>query len=365
MMYLLYGMLAVSSVLLLIWLADQLLLQTYLDKTTQPKWIAFSYQGLSYSLLLCMVLWLLSSHQAMSFDSNYLFLPILLAFAVVVVADKVFFHDRKKLGKNNERSLVNTAYSSLPILLLLISVRSFAFEPYNIPSSSMTPTLYTGDYILTNRFTYGIRLPIVNTKIMDIDSPKRGDVVVFRYPKNPSQKYIKRVIGVGGDTVSFSNGVLSVNDKPIATQFVDFSPNNELVKQIYPMGTQVQNHVLTREQAQAMGQNEELSASYQLETPSADHPHLTRHLAEQDWFYYADFLQQHSPQLLESQGQQWQIRVPKGQYFVMGDNRDRSADSRFWGFVPDENLVGKAEYVILHKEQGLHLPTFSTVGKVS
>lgn len=363
MTILLYLCAVLSAVCLLTWLIDQLFIESYKNTATQPKFIALSYQLVSYLLMATVVLWTMSNSKNLSFDANYVFLPISLFLAIIVFSDKLFFHDRKKLGKNNERSLVNTAYSTLPMLLMLVSVRSFAFEPYKIPSSSMVPTLYTGDYIVANRFTYGLRLPITNAKIVDISSPKQGDVVVFRYPNDPKQNYIKRVIGVGGDTVRFNAGKLSVNGKVIETQTANYTPAITLTHQLYPAGTQQGNIALTASQAKQMGEQEESFATYQTEN-APNHTYLTRHLPETDWYQYAEFLQKVSPEVMASEGKTWQVTVPKGYYFVMGDNRERSADSRFWGFVPDANVVGKAEYVVLHKENGLHLPSFETIGKI-
>ena len=228
----------------------------------------------------------------------------------------------------------------------------------------MVPTLYTGDFIAVNKYAYGIRLPLVNTKVLDLGAPQHGDVVVFRFPLNPKQYYIKRVIGVGGDTVSFNNGQLSVNGKAIATTPANFTPDPKMTAQLYPPGKTETGEVVTAEQAAQLGNQEELSAKYVQESPSSNHQHLVRYLGDKNWYQYASFLQQASPQLMASQGQQWQLTVPKGHYFVMGDNRDRSADSRFWGFVPDENLAGKAVYVWTHKASGLSLPTFNRNGAI-
>jgi len=207
-------------------------------------------------------------------------------------------------------------------------------------------------------------LPLVNTKVLDLGAPQHGDVVVFRYPENPKIYYIKRVIGVGGDTVSFNNGQLSVNGKAIATTPANFTPDPKMTAQLYPPGKTETGELVTAEQAAQLGNQEEQTAQYVQESPSSNHQHLVRYLGDKNWYQYASFLQQASPQLMASQGQQWQLTVPKGHYFVMGDNRDRSADGRFWGFVPDQNLAGKAVYVWTHKASGLSLPTFNRNGAI-
>lgn len=291
----------------------------------------------------------------MDFDFNLILVPITLILGIIWLADKLFLKQKKQKGLEKSSAAVRWAYDFFPILAVVLILRSFLFEPFNIPSSSMVPTLYTGDFIAVNKYTYGIRLPLINKKIIPINDPQQGDVVVFRYPLNPKIYYIKRVVGVGGDTVSFKNGVLSINGKPIPTQNTTFNANSKLVEQLYPADK------LSAEQAKQQGLEEESRASYTTESPNGK-SHLARHLGENLWYQYASFLQQSSPDVIETEGQSWQITVPKGHYFVMGDNRERSADSRFWGFVPDENIAGKAVYIWMHKEGGLHLPTFSRNG---
>ena len=300
----------------------------------------------------------------MDFDFNLILVPATLILGAIWLLDKLVLKQKQSKGLEKSTAPVRWAYDFFPILAIVLVVRSFLIEPFNIPSSSMVPTLYTGDFIAVNKYAYGIRLPLVNTKVLDLGAPQHGDVVVFRFPLNPKQYYIKRVIGVGGDTVSFNNGQLSVNGKAIATTPANFTPDPKMTAQLYPPGKTETGEVVTAEQAAQLGNQEELSAKYVQESPSSNHQHLVRYLGDKNWFQYASFLQQASPQLMASQGQQWQLTVPKGHYFVMGDNRDRSADSRFWGFVPDENLAGKAVYVWTHKASGLSLPTFNRNGAI-
>ncbi|MEX6457539.1 signal peptidase I [Moraxella osloensis] len=300
----------------------------------------------------------------MDFDFNLILVPATLIFGAIWLLDKLVLKQKQSKGLEKSTAPVRWAYDFFPILAIVLVVRSFLIEPFNIPSSSMVPTLYTGDFIAVNKYAYGIRLPLVNTKVLDLGAPQHGDVVVFRYPENPKIYYIKRVIGVGGDTVSFNNGQLSVNGKAIPTTPANFTPDPKMTAQLYPPGKTETGEVVTAEQAAQLGNQEEQTARYLQESPSSNHQHLVRYLGDKNWFQYANFLQQASPQLMASQGQQWQLTVPKGHYFVMGDNRDRSADSRFWGFVPDENLAGKAVYVWTHKASGLSLPTFNRNGAI-
>ena len=300
----------------------------------------------------------------MDFDFNLILVPVTLILGAIWLLDKLVLKQKQSKGLEKSTAPVRWAYDFFPILAIVLVVRSFLIEPFNIPSSSMVPTLYTGDFIAVNKYAYGIRLPLVNTKVLDVGAPQHGDVVVFRFPLNPKQYYIKRVIGVGGDTVSFNNGQLSVNGKAIPTTPANFTPDPKMTAQLYPPGKTETGELVTAEQAAQLGNQEEQTARYLQESPSSNHQHLVRYLGDKNWFQYASFLQQASPQLMASQGQQWQLTVPKGHYFVMGDNRDRSADSRFWGFVPDENLAGKAVYVWTHKASGLSLPTFNRNGAI-
>ncbi|MDD5273066.1 MAG: signal peptidase I [Methylovulum sp.] len=200
----------------------------------------------------------------------------------------------------DEPIAVEYARSFFPILLIVLLLRSFLAEPFRIPSGSMMPTLLVGDFILVNKFTYGIRLPVINTKIIELNEPNRGDIVVFRYPKDPTIDFIKRVIGVPGDKIAYENKRLTVN--------------GELVNQV-PLG-----------RYQGVGQGADMTGAQQLleSLAGVDHSILVRDgIVSMEGVY----------------------EVPKGHYFVMGDNRDNSHDGRYWGFVPEENLVGKAFFI--------------------
>lgn len=193
--------------------------------------------------------------------------------------------------------LVEYARSFFPVFVIVLALRSFLVEPFRIPSGSMMPTLLIGDLILVNKYAYGIRLPVLDQKIIEIGRPQRGDVVVFRYPEDPSTPFIKRVVGTPGDRIGYYNKVLYVNDEPIRQEF------------------------LRRYQGSGSGTN------------------MTG----------ADVLREHlgnpGHHILVQRGQpsvEGEMVVPENHYFVLGDNRDNSRDSRYWGTVSDAHLIGKA-----------------------
>lgn len=231
----------------------------------------------------------------------------LTAFTGVVWAIDHFLFRAKRLARNAEARepvIVEYCRSFFPVILAVLVIRSFLAEPFRIPSSSMMPTLLIGDFILVSKFSYGVRLPVTNTKIIDLGEPKRGDVIVFRYPEDPRTDYIKRVIGVPGDQVSYRNKVVYVNGEPV--------PQEDLgIYQGERSGAEYTGSLLKTERL------------YDVE-----HQILQRRSG-------SGFFPLH----------QGPWTVPAGQYFVLGDNRDSSQDSRFWGTVPEENLVGKAVLV--------------------
>ena len=299
----------------------------------------------------------------MDFDFNLILVPLTIGLGIIWLLDKLTLKQRKTRGRGKESLLVRWAYDFFPVLAVVLIVRSFLIEPFNIPSSSMVPTLYTGDFIAVNKYAYGVRLPLTYNKVIDTGAPEHGDVAVFRYPENPSIYYIKRVIGLPGDTVSYNQGTLAINDVPVNTVAVDFDANAQLTSQLYSAGEVAPGQMLTEENAAAMGEQEEGDAQY-FKEKQGKHEYVVRYLNGMNSSQYAPFLQQQSPDVVSSEGNEWRINVPEGQYFVMGDNRDRSADGRFWGFVPDDNLAGKAVYIWMHKPPGLQLPTFTRNGAI-
>ena len=206
--------------------------------------------------------------------------------------------DTQAIGKaGKEPVVVEYARAFFPVILVVFLIRSFLAEPFRIPSGSMLPSLHIGDFILVNKFSYGIRLPVANAKLVDLGMPRRGEVAVFRFPSDPSINYIKRVVGVPGDHVVYKDKQLTINGVP-----------------------------MKQEDARAY-------ALFQTETGTGM---LVRRIEDLDGARHDILLSDrpdHSPDT---------FTVPPGQYFVMGDNRDQSNDSRYWGFVPEENLVGRA-----------------------
>ena len=202
--------------------------------------------------------------------------------------------------RKNEPLLVETARSFFPIVLIVLMLRSFLVEPFRIPSGSMMPTLLIGDFILVNKFSYGFRVPVLNKKFIDVGEPERGDIVVFRYPKKPSLDYIKRVVGLPGDRVAYYN------------------------KQVYVNGKRMKQVSLGLYQGVGQGQNMTGAELLLEDLTGVEHSIL---------------IEPGQPSV------EGLYVVPEGHYFVMGDNRDNSNDSRFWGTVPEENLVGKAFFI--------------------
>ncbi|MFT4193329.1 signal peptidase I [Ottowia sp.] len=202
-----------------------------------------------------------------------------------------------------------------PVVLIVFLLRSFVFEPFKIPSGSMIPTLLVGDLILVNKFTYGLKLPVVNTRLTAGNPLQRGDVVVFRYPPKPSLDYIKRVVGLPGDEVAYLNKKLTVNGQPAPqTAVSDFFDESamEYFKQ-FDEDLGVKKHrIIIDERRPAF-------------------------IAAADEFKYKENCRYSVEGVT--------CKVPEGHYFMMGDNRDNSLDSRYWGFVPDANVVGKAFFV--------------------
>ncbi|MFV0455300.1 MAG: signal peptidase I [Pseudomonas sp.] len=278
--------------------------------------------------------------------------PLLLVIAVAVcgalaLADLLFFAPRRRAAiqayegrtgsidqstleaLNKEPLLIEYGKSFFPVLAIVLVLRSFLIEPFQIPSGSMIPTLEVGDFILVNKFAYGIRLPVVDTKVIEVSDPKRGDVMVFRYPSDPNINYIKRVIGLPGDKVRYSSDKrLFINGTPVAETLIGEEPGSLGSARLFEEKLGEAEHLIRKE----MGR-------YRIEP-------------DREW------------------------TVPAGHYFMMGDNRDNSNDSRYWqdaripadlaGMVPDHNIVGKAFAVWMSwpEPKLSNLPHFSRVGLI-
>jgi signal peptidase I len=255
----------------------------------------------------------------MNFNFELILFYAVISSGLIALLDTIFFAPKRKKTKSKKLPLIiDYARSFFPILLLVFSVRSFAYEPFRIPSGSLKPTLLIGDFILVNKFAYGIRLPVTHTKIFSIGEPKRGDIVVFREPPTESRDLIKRVIGVPGDRISYKGKILYINGKEISQQFEKYSSDEE---------DNVGSWEVVQKQENLFGIKHRI---YQIPDKGND-----------------DF----------------DVVVPKGKFFMMGDNRDDSADSRSWGFLPEENIIGKATRVWMSYDKPTHPIRWDRIGE--
>ena len=245
-----------------------------------------------------------------------LILTLLTAFSGAVVAYNRFYYQRMKdetgiSGNDGLETLIDYCRSFFPVLLFVLVVRSFVFEPFRIPSGSMMSTLLQGDYIFVKKYSYGLRLPVLETKILRTGSPDRGDVVVFRLPSEPNINYIKRVVGLPGDEIVYKNHVLTINGETVATK-----------------------------------RNPDEPVSFGI-------PQFVEQLGDRE---HAILIA--NPGNTARDGT---FTVPEGYYFMMGDNRDNSRDSRFIGAIPETHLVGEAVRVWMHMD-GLEWPDWDRIG---
>ena len=267
-----------------------------------------------------------------------LILVLLTAFTGAVVAFNRFYVAKlpdqgRELG-HGTLMMIEYSRSFFPVLLIVLIIRSFIFEPFRIPSGSMMPTLVQGDYIFVKKFQYGLRLPVTETKFLETGSPQRGDVVVFRLPMNPSINYIKRVVGLPGDEVVYRDRQLFINgeemplspDDSVELKGLDLYVDDELVME-------------------------------QIDLPGSSFTPLRETLdgREHSILLRAD---------LPNTGREQRFTVPEGHYFMMGDNRDRSQDSRKIGVVADSYLVGEAVFIWMHVDfsDGMEWPNWGRIG---
>ena len=238
----------------------------------------------------------------MNFNFELILFYAVLVTGLIALFDIVFLAKKRKSKKMPV--IIDYARAFFPVLLLVFFLRSFLYEGFRIPSGSLKPTLLVGDFIAVNKFDYGIRLPVIHKTIYKRGEPKRGDIFVFRFPPNPSIYYIKRVIGVPGDRISYINKVLYVNGEKIPQEFVKNSTDFD---------AETNNSWDTIEKEENL-----LGVK-----------HAIFEIPDRSSMNFEDII------------------VPRGMYFAMGDNRDDSEDSRFWGFVPEENIVGKASTIVI------------------
>lgn len=289
----------------------------------------------------------------MIFDfSFYLFVGVVFTGAIWLL-DKWFFAPKRNQvfketsdthagveisRKGKEPVIVEYSKSFFPVLLIVFLLRGFIVEPFRIPSGSMLPTLYVGDFILVNKFAYGVKVPVLNKTIIARGRPERGDVVVFRYPRDPSLDYIKRVIGLPGDHIAYYNKVLYVNGEAVVRDFVG---------QYKGPGQASANEYIER----LPGVDQSGTAE-----SNADQADVSQSNASQSGVDHAILIMPSRPNNLQGE-----YIVPEDMFFVMGDNRDNSNDSRVWGSVPEKNLVGKAFMIWMHFSDDMH---FDRIGNV-
>ena len=247
---------------------------------------------------------------------NFALILVVLSFVsgVIYLLDIWLWAPHRKPDQKPGR-MIEYSRSFFPVFFIVLLLRSFIIEPFRIPSGSLEPTLLVGDFVAVNKFIYGLRLPVWEKKVISISNPKTGDIVVFRWPPDPSFDYIKRVIGVPGDKIVYHNKVLTINGKEIKQTFVSYTTDQSSGKAV---------------------------AMYREDLNGVEH----------------DIYVHPSDPAIDID-----IEVPQGQYFMMGDNRDDSADSRFWGFVSDKYLRGKAFMVWLSWNSKTGSFRWSTIGR--
>ena len=247
----------------------------------------------------------------MSINLALILTALTLLTGIVVALDK-FFWGRDEQGQSGSvarETLVEYSRSFFPVLLFVLVIRSFVFEPFRIPSGSMMPTLLQGDFIFVQKFAYGLRLPVTETKIFETGSPERGDVVVFRLPSDPTINYIKRVVGLPGDEVVYERHRLMINGEEVALE-----PHPDATRQ---------------------------------------NPRFVEQLGEREH----EILITNAAYMIND----GTYKVPEGHFFVMGDNRDNSRDSRFIASIPETHLVGEAVRIWMHMD-GMSWPRWDRVG---
>jgi signal peptidase I len=253
----------------------------------------------------------------MNFDFEKILFYIVLICGLIALFDIIFLaRKRKKTPTKKMPLIVEYARSFFPVLFFVFCIRSFAYEGFRIPSGSLEPTLLVGDFILVNKHEYGFRLPVIHTKIFSMGSPKRGDIVVFREVPDEARDLIKRVIGVPGDHITYKDKILYINGIEAPQQFVKNATDRY----------ESETWDVEQKQENLLGIKHGI---YLIPSKEAD-----------------DF----------------DVIVPEGSYFMMGDNRDDSGDSRYWGFLPDKNIIGKATHIVVSFDHLKHPIRFERTG---
>lgn len=255
----------------------------------------------------------------MDFDFElYLTLAVIISGIIALVDIRYWAPHREKNNIAKQPIIIEYCRSFFPILLIVLLLRSFLAEPFRIPSGSEKPGLLVGDFIVTSKFAYGVRLPVLHTKLINVAEPKVGDTTVFRYPVNPSIDFIKRIIGAPGDHISYINKVLYVNGEPATQKLLGVVTDKDDEGNSWPVELREEN------------------------LKGVKHKIYIRP---------------------DVPAQDFSVVVPPGHYFAMGDNRDNSNDGRYWGFVPEENLVGKALWIWFSWDNDKHRVRWDRMGK--
>jgi signal peptidase I len=321
------------------------------ETAAEPPVVSVVYYVLPV-LLVAAVIRLLSSERL---DFSLLLVLVAAVAGLVWLIDHLLFapmrvRAARRAGRDPDAQpvpvTVDYARSFFPVALIVLLVRSFIFEPFRIPSDSMMPTLLDGDFIIVNKYDYGLRLPVINHKFMHIGEPARGDVMVFRFPPDPSVNYIKRVVGLPGDRVRVLNDQLIINGQPVPLRLV--SRYNDGCYHNFRLDSEVLGH--HEHEVMSCQTPEEIVVP-----PTASCPRQMDHNYE--------CVEPEVPGERDH-GDSQEMTVPAGHYLMIGDNRDNSYDSRYWGFVPEQNIVGKATYIWFNWDlQRSGGPNFHRIGR--